>query len=53
MEHSSLLLIRLMELFMPLGNDGQWELIKEKATIDTDTHQNKSVNYPNCWKSNG
>ena len=39
MEHSYLLLIKLMELFNAIKADGQWELTKEKATIDTDTHQ--------------
>ena len=46
MEHSSLLLIRVNGTIYAIGNDGQWELIKEKATIDTDTCQIKVSTTP-------
>ena len=46
MEHSSLLLIRVNGNIYAIGNDGQWELIKEKATIDIDTCQIKMSTTP-------
>ena len=39
MGHSSLLLISINGTIYAIRDDGQWELIKEKATIDADTHQ--------------
>ena len=38
MEHSSLLFDQVDGTIYATRNDGQWELTKEKATIDIDTH---------------
>ena len=46
MEHSSLLLIQINGTIYAIGNDGQWELTREKATIDTNTCQIKMSTTP-------